>query len=78
MPSAELRKLKWEDVEIEVIGGGHTQERKLAKVKIPALNSKVRKFKSLTVWGLCTQSDGENSSPNTKKASFLAEMAKQK
>ena len=45
MRSGELRKLKWEDVEIEVIGGGHTQERKLAKVKIPALNSKVRKFR---------------------------------
>ena len=44
MRSGELRKLKWEDVEIEVIGGGNTPEQKLAKVKIPALNTKVRKF----------------------------------
>jgi len=45
MRSGELRKLKWEDVEIEVIGGGNTPEQKLAKVKIPALNTKVRKFR---------------------------------
>lgn len=45
MRSGELRKLKWEDVAIEVVGGGNTQEQRLAQVVIPALNSKVRKFR---------------------------------
>lgn len=45
MRSGELRKLKWEDVEIEVIGGGNKPKFTLAAVKIPALNTKVRKFR---------------------------------
>jgi integrase len=45
MRSGELRKLRWEDVEIETVGGGNTPELKLAKVVVPALNSKVRKFR---------------------------------
>ena len=43
MRSGELRKLRWEDVEIQTVGGGNTQEQKLAKVVVPALNTKVRK-----------------------------------
>lgn len=45
MRSGELRKLRWEDVEIETIGGGNTPEQKLAKVVVPALHTKVRKFR---------------------------------
>ena len=45
MRSGELRKLKWEDVDFEVIGGGNTEQRTLAKVRVPALNTKVRKFR---------------------------------
>ena len=43
MRSGELRQLKWEDLEVEKIGGGNTQEVKLARVVVPALNTKVRK-----------------------------------
>ena len=43
MRSGELRKMRWEDVEIQTVGGGNTQEQKLAKVVVPALNTKVRK-----------------------------------
>lgn len=43
MRSGELRKLRWEDVEIETVGGGNTAPIKLAKVSVPALNTKVRK-----------------------------------
>ena len=43
MRSGELRKMRWEDIELETIGGGNTPEIKLAKVIVPALNSKVRK-----------------------------------
>ena len=43
MRSGELRKLRWEDVEIETIGGGNQPETKVAKVVIPELHTKVRK-----------------------------------
>ena len=43
MRSGELRQLKWEDLEVDKIGGGNTQEVKLARVVVPALNTKVRK-----------------------------------
>jgi len=43
MRSGELRKLKWEDVEVTTVGGGNQQEERLAKISVPALNTKVRK-----------------------------------
>ena len=45
MRSGEIRQMRWEDVSIESIGGGNTPEQRLAKVSVPALNSKVRKFR---------------------------------
>ena len=46
MRSGELRKLKWEDVGIDTVGGGNTPEVKLVKVRVPAMNSKVRKSRT--------------------------------
>ena len=43
MRSGELRKLKWEDVEVTTEGGGNQTEERLAKISVPALNTKVRK-----------------------------------
>jgi len=43
MRSGELRKLKWEDVEVKILGGGNQKEERLAKISVPALNTKVRK-----------------------------------
>ena len=46
MRSGELRKLKWEDVKIEVVGGGNTEEVMLARVQVRARTTKVRKSRT--------------------------------
>ena len=43
MRSGEIRQLRWENVEVETIGGGNSKETKLARVVVPALTTKVRK-----------------------------------
>ena len=70
MRSGELRILKWEDVEIEVIGRGNTPEQKLAKVKIPALNTKIRKFRKFYCVGAVLRAMGKTVCQTQKRLHF--------
>ena len=43
MRSGEIRQLRWENVEVETIGGGNSKEVRVARVVVPKLTTKVRK-----------------------------------
>ena len=43
MRSGEIRKLRYENIDVETIGGGNTEEIKVARVSVPKETSKVRK-----------------------------------
>jgi integrase len=51
MRSGELRQMRWEDVDIVIEKNEDGKERKLARVVVPALNTKVRKFRKFFCMG---------------------------
>lgn len=51
MRSGELRQMRWEHVDIVTVTIEDDKERKLARVVVPALNTKVRKFRKFFCMG---------------------------
>lgn len=43
MRSGEIRQLRWENIDVEKIGGGNSEEIMVARVAVPKLTTKVRK-----------------------------------